>query len=101
MTLFDLFEADGPLDYHFSIVDETEATETVRRSVRFFGTRSNPAILRRPSSRSGNLQDDTIDFEKSFEEILTADVKPLKFEPKPIPDTVESMLKILDLGDSG
>jgi hypothetical protein len=110
LTLFDLFEADGPLDYLFTVTSEVESVQGVdpskqveaqppasKRAGRVAHSQSAPAAPPPPPKPPPEI--DLIDFDKNFENLLMEDLRPLKFERVPIPDPVLAMKKLLALGD--
>jgi hypothetical protein len=107
LTLFDLFEADGPLDLMFTVTSDLEAFQAMTAVDAPKQVYTSPPASRR-AGRVSHSQSrpaapppeiDLVDFDKNFENLLMEDLKPLKFERVPIPDPVIAMRKLLALGD--
>jgi hypothetical protein len=98
ISLFELFEAEGPLGYMFMLADDPDGEEVVKPA-EIFQRPTSPLGLRRPPSRPAEVaREQTIEFEKTVQTLLTADMEPVKFDAAFTEDIVGPLIKILSDG---
>jgi hypothetical protein len=101
ISLFELFEAEGPMEFMFVLADGPEEDEpepaqwpAVRTAM------STPVVLRKPPSPPLEVKESPLEFAKDVEAMLAADLEPFKFKPVRASDPFAMVMKIIALGDA-